>query len=65
MINTKTNEFIQQLLRLVESAELPVCNIRLALSCVMSQVADVERVAISQEQQQANSVDANEKINKE
>lgn len=60
MINTKTNEFITQLANLVNNAELPVCNVRLALNFVLTQVMEIERAAIQQEMEQAVSKEHNE-----
>lgn len=48
-INTKTNEFLTALAKLVGESQLPACNARMALDLVRNQVAALERQAIEQE----------------
>lgn len=49
MINTKTNEFLTALAKLVAECGLPACNARMALDLVRNQVMDLERQAVEQE----------------
>lgn len=53
MLNTKTNDFLVALAKLVQESGLPPVNARLALDLVRSQLVDLERAAIEQEKQQA------------
>lgn len=63
MINTKTNEFLTALAKLVAECGLPTCNARMALDLVRNQVMDLERQAV--EQEKAASKKAAEKINED
>lgn len=50
-INTKTNDFLTELTRLVNNCGLPACNIRLALDLVRNQVFMLEQQSVAQEAQ--------------
>lgn len=53
MINTKTNEFIAALSKLVGECGLPVCVARMALDLVRNQVAQLEAKALAKEAEAA------------
>ncbi|MCD8147858.1 MAG: hypothetical protein LUD84_11405 [Clostridiales bacterium] len=53
MLNTRTNDFLVALAKLVQESGLPPVNARLALDLVRSQLVELERAAIEQEKQQA------------
>lgn len=49
MINTKTNDFLNNMTKLVNESELPPCVVRMALDLVRGQVAQLEVQALRQE----------------
>lgn len=51
MINTKTNAFQRDLTELVNGSGLPPANVRLVMQNILSQVLQLEKSAIQQEQQ--------------
>ncbi|MCC8075274.1 MAG: hypothetical protein LIO95_04915 [Clostridiales bacterium] len=53
MLNTKTNDFLVALAKLVQESGLSPVNARLALDLVRNQLVELERAAIEQEKQQA------------
>lgn len=50
MLNTKTNEFLVAVTRLVQESGLPPVNARLALDVVRLQLIELEKQAMEQEQ---------------
>ncbi|MCD8367932.1 MAG: hypothetical protein LUC48_07925 [Clostridiales bacterium] len=50
MLNTKTNEFLAAVTRLVQESGLPPVNARLALDVVRLQLIELEKQAMEQEQ---------------
>ncbi|MCD8009073.1 MAG: hypothetical protein LUF68_09135 [Clostridiales bacterium] len=53
MLNTKTNELLAAMVKLVQESGLPPVNARLVLDVVRAQLVELERAAIEQEKQQA------------
>ncbi|MCD8127693.1 MAG: hypothetical protein LUD82_09725 [Clostridiales bacterium] len=49
MLNTKTNEFLAAVTRLVQESGLPPVNARLALDVVRLQLMELEKQAMEQE----------------
>ncbi|MCD7919241.1 MAG: hypothetical protein LUG45_04075 [Clostridiales bacterium] len=49
MLNTKTNEFLAAVTRLVQESGLPPVNARLALDVVRLQLVELEKKAMEQE----------------
>ena len=57
MINTKTNAFQHDLTELVNDSGLPPANVRLVMQNILSQVLQLEKTAIQQEQQAEQTKD--------
>ncbi len=59
MINKKTEEFFEQLAKLINESGLPPVNVRLVLDLVRAQILDLEHKAVEQEtEQEANKEEA-------
>ena len=60
MINTNTQEFMDNLFELIGNASLPPCNIRLGLEIALGQVIQLQNQAIKEEKAQQEELNRKE-----